>query len=392
MKIWKETGAVPIKAWVENVSSDIDKLALEQATNLSKLPFVYKHVALMPDVHGGMGVPIGGVLATRDVVIPNAVGVDIGCGMLGIRTNLTSIDLQTLKALVNDTKHKIPTGFSKRKSPVVEIPEKLMLEMANSEIMSNHIENAEMQLGTLGGGNHFLEIQEGSDGFIWIMIHSGSRNLGHTVAQAHDKIAVKLNKNWHSAVDSELKLAFLPTNTTEAKNYVSDMITCKVYAKLNRKTMGDLVMDSLKAYFPEVEVTASHDVTHNYVAVEEHFGEYVLVHRKGAVKAESGTPVIIPGSQGTKSYFGFGKGNPESFNSCSHGAGRLMSRTQAKKNLDFAAQKEMLDSQGIVHGMTSTKALDEAPGAYKSIDVVMANQTDLVMPTVELQPLAVIKG
>lgn len=386
------TEKIPIKIWTD----EIENGALEQAKNLANLPFAFKHIAIMPDTHQGFGMPIGGVLATKDVIIPNAVGVDIGCGMCAVKTSLTSIDKETLKKIMGEIRKAIPVGFNKHKEAQKGIlTPKLFFEQSQPDtIFLKEYDNAELSLGTLGGGNHFIEIQKGDDGHIWIMIHSGSRNLGLKVAEHYNKIAIEKNKEWFSNTQKELN--FLPVDSKEGKDYIKEMEYCVEFALANRK----LMMDRIKEVFiKELHNQNSNiffddmvNIAHNYAQLENHFGQNVWVHRKGATLATKNTIGIIPGSQGTKSYIVKGKGNPESFMSCSHGAGRKMGRNEAIKNLNLEEEIKKLDDVGVIHAIRGVKDLDEAPGSYKDIDVVMENQKDLVEILVELTPLAVIKG
>jgi tRNA-splicing ligase RtcB len=260
------------------------------------------------------------------------------------------------------------------------------------KIVNREYNAALKQLGTLGGGNHFIEIQKGSDGFIWIMIHSGSRNIGLKVANHYNKLAQGLNEKYFSSVPKEVQLAFLPIDSEEAKEYMDEMRYCIDFALANRKLMMDRMIEA----FTEVKGSFSHDElineSHNFAAWEHHFNTNVLVHRKGATRAYEGEFGMIPGSQGTKSYIVKGLGNEESFRSCSHGAGRKMGRARAMKELDLEKEIAFLEKQGIIHGIRHKADLEEAAGAYKDIDVVMENQRDLVDIVVELQPLAVMKG
>jgi len=397
-------GDIPLKIW----ATELEEGALEQAKNLTKLPFAFHHVAIMADSHQGYGMPIGGVLATKDVIIPNAVGVDIGCGMCAVKTSLTEIDTETLKKIMGEIRKAVPVGFNKHKEmqnetlmPDSEIYCTPLNDSNNprSFIINNEFNNALKSLGTLGGGNHFIEIQKGDDGHIWIMIHSGSRNLGLKVANHYNKLAIELNKKWHTGVDPKLELAFLPTNSKEGQDYIREMNYCTEYALANRKLMIDRIINVFNDVHWGNEVIGMSlledikiNIAHNYARLENHFGENVWVHRKGATSAKEGQLGIIPGSQGTKSYIVKGKGNRESFTSCSHGAGRLMSRTKAKQDLNLKEQIKILDDQNIVHGIRHENDLDEAPGSYKDIDIVMENQKDLVDIVVELSPLGVIKG
>ena len=244
----------------------------------------------------------------------------------------------------------------------------------------------------MGGGNHFLEIQQGSDGFVWLMIHSGSRNLGYQVAHHYNKLAIELNRKWHSSVPEKWQLAFLPLDGRKGRDYLREMQYCVDFALANRALMMQRMQEAFAEAVGDVDFGEIINIAHNYAAMEHHFKRNVMIHRKGATRAYADQLGIIPGSQGTASYIVKGKGEPESFMSCSHGAGRRMGRKQAQKELDLAAEKERLDAIGVIHGMRNAKDLDEAPGAYKDISVVMENQQDLVEIEVELRPLAVIKG
>ncbi len=383
------TERIPIKLWLK----DIEEGALKQAKNVANLPFAFKHVAIMPDCHEGYGMPIGGVLAAKNAIIPNAVGVDIGCGMCAVKTSLTEVSRKTLVNILSDVRTLIPVGFKhhKRKQDISTMPDNN--DIAEGGIIEQEFENARDQVGTLGGGNHFIEIQKGSDGHIWIMVHSGSRNIGLKVAEHYNRIAKSINEKWLSKKDRSKDLAHLPIDTREAKDYFKEMKYCIDFAFSNRK----LMMQNIKSVFYDHFGTKFNElqfvnIAHNYAVWENHFNTDVIVHRKGATSAKTGEIGIIPGSQGTKSYIVQGKGNPESFMSCSHGAGRILSRKQAKKTLDLKAEKTKLEKHGILHSIRTEKDLDEAPGAYKNIDIVMANQKDLVDILVELTPMAVIKG
>jgi tRNA-splicing ligase RtcB len=248
------------------------------------------------------------------------------------------------------------------------------------------------QLGTLGGGNHFIEIQKGSDGFIWIMIHSGSRNIGFKVANYYNRLAIDLNRRWGSKIPKQWQLAFLPIDSEPGQKYISEMRYCIDFAYANRKLMMERVQAALQKYAGPVSFDPLINIAHNYAVMEYHFHKNVMVHRKGATRAQDGEIGIIPGSQGTPSYIVRGKGNPESFSSCSHGAGRRMGRKQAQRQLDLEGEQKRLDDQGVLHSIRSRRDLDEAAGAYKDIDKVIDNQLDLVEVLVELRPLAVIKG
>jgi tRNA-splicing ligase RtcB len=395
-----ETQRVPIKLWLE----DIEEGAMAQAINLSNLPFVFKHVAIMPDSHQGYGMPIGGVLATEGVVIPNAVGVDIGCGMCSIKTSLTSIDTETIKKILGGSKEyhggirsAIPVGFNHHSKKQDESLMPIGFEQPYTlntfcPIVYTQYESALKQLGTLGGGNHFIELQKGNDGYIYVMIHSGSRNLGFKVAEFYNKLAIEVNAKWYTIVPKEHQLAFLPMNSPEGLAYLREMNYCVEFALANRKLMMENIKKCIVEVIPDVTFEPMINIAHNYATMENHFGKNVMVHRKGATLARQDTIGIIPGSQGTKSYIVRGLGNEESFTSCSHGAGRKMSRTKAQNELNLEDEIKKLDEQGIIHGIRNKNDLDEASGAYKDIDVVMSNQKDLVEIVTELTPLAVIKG
>jgi tRNA-splicing ligase RtcB len=260
-------------------------------------------------------------------------------------------------------------------------------------IVENQFENALTQIGTLGGGNHFIEIQKGSDNHIWIMIHSGSRNLGLKVAEHYNLLAKSLNEKWYVSVEKSKDLAFLPLETIEAQNYFNEMQYCVEFAYANRKLMMANVELAFEEQFSGNYTSLEFiNIAHNYARFENHFGSNVIIHRKGATSAHEGEKGIIPGSQGTKSYIVCGRGEPNSFKSCSHGAGRLLGRKQAQRSLNLKDEISKMNKQGILHNIRNQKDLDEAPGAYKNIDEVMQNQKDLVDVLVELKPLAVIKG
>ncbi len=383
------TERLPIKIWLD----DLEEGALQQAKNLANLPFAFKHVALMPDCHQGFGMPIGGVLALDDIIIPNAVGVDIGCGMCAVKTSLEHISHSQLKNVMADIRDVTPLGFKHHKTIQDEKHMPANKDPYSMEIVSREYESARYQVGTLGGGNHFIEIQKGNDGKIWIMIHSGSRNIGKQVADHYNRLAVKLNEQWKSPVPRSAQLAYLPLDTRESREYIKEMQYCVDFALANRKLMMDRTIDIFLDHFKsEFNALPMINIAHNYAAKEKHFGKEVIVHRKGATLAEEGTVGIIPGSQGTHSYIVKGKGNPESFYSCSHGAGRVMGRKQAQRSLNLKEEIRKLNEKGIIHAVRSVRDLDEAASAYKDINLVMRNQEDLVEILVELTPLAVVKG
>jgi tRNA-splicing ligase RtcB len=363
---------------------------MAQAQNISALPFLHRHVALMPDCHTGFGAPIGGVAGLKGVVCPAFVGVDIGCGMLACRTNLGDIDTEIVKRIMGDIRKLVPTGFTHHAKAQDEslMPD---YESDDMDVVGEQYASALKQLGTLGGGNHFIEIQHGSDNLVWFMIHSGSRNIGLKVAKYHNDLAKKLNKRWHTSVPARHDLAFLPLGMPEGAAYMNEMRYCLDFARASRKLMAERVREAFSNHTRCV-FSDDIDVHHNYAQIEHHFGQNVMVHRKGATSAREGEAGIIPGSQGTASYIVEGLGNPESFTSCSHGAGRKMSRTRAEAELNLEEEIAKLDAQGIVHGIRHQGDLDEAAGAYKCIETVMAEQEDLVKVVVKLTPLGVIKA
>jgi len=388
------TEKFPIYNW----ATDLEDSALEQAKNLANLPFIHHHVALAPDCHLGYGMPIGGIIATQGVIIPNGIGVDIGCGMVALKTNIkhSDLDIKTLKKILGEMRKEIPVGFNHHKNPVdiLDMPIlPLEADENNNYIIKQEFEKARYSLGTAGGGNHFLEIQKDNNGYIWIMIHSGSRNLGLKVANHYNNIAKIYNKKWYSSVPDKHDLAFLPLDTQYALDYILEMNYCVEFAYASRRYMMNKVIDIFHGHaFPLIRDIDMINIAHNYAKLEHHYGKNVYVHRKGATSAYKDEIGIIPGSQGTKSYIVKGLGNCESFKSCSHGAGRTMGRKQAQRELNLEIEKKNLDDQGIIHSIRNISDLDEAPSAYKDIDIVMQNQADLVEIIVELTPLAVMKG
>jgi len=380
------TERLPIKIWLD----DLEDQALAQAKNLANLPFAVKHIAIMPDSHPGYGMPIGSVLATKAVVVPNAVGVDIGCGMCAQKTNLKDISVNELKQILGIIRNTIPVGFNQHNEKQDEaLMPKNWEELT---IVKRNYSKARKQLGTLGGGNHFVEIQKGDDGCIWVMIHSGSRNLGYNVAKHYNDQAIKLNERHHSVVTKDKQLSFIPIEDKLAKDYIAEMNYCVDFALANRKQMMQRTMEAIKEVKGIIETDSLINESHNFAAWENHFNSNVFVHRKGATRAYKGELGMIPGSQGTKSYIVRGLGNEESFKSCSHGAGRKLGRKQAQRELDLAKEIKFLEDQNIVHSIRNKGDLDESSSAYKDINIVMENQKDLTEVVVELQPLGVLKG
>jgi len=376
-----DTERALIKMWID----DIEDGALQQARDLANLPFIFKWIAIMPDSHQGYGMPIGGVMATKGVIVPNAVGVDIGCGMAATKTSLTDIDTDTIKKVMQKIRDTVPVGFEHQQEAQVWDG---FDRAPDLKIIQQELTSSRKQLGTLGGGNHFIEIQKGSDGHVWVMLHSGSRNFGLKTAGDYHKKAQWLCEKWFSTIPNK-DLAFLPIESTEGNEYWNAMNYCLDFAQANRALMMKRVMEALHSESNAVTIEEV-NIHHNYAAFEHHYGVDVLVHRKGATKATAGLIGIIPGSMGTSSYITRGLGNQESFMSCSHGAGRRMGRKEAERTLNLEDEQKKME--GIVHGLRTAKDLDESPGAYKDIDTVMRNQSDLTEIVVTLKPLASIKG
>ena len=381
----------PVKIWANSV----DAKAMQQIKNLTTLPFLFHHLAIMPDVHAGMGMPIGGVLACKDVVIPNAVGVDIGCGMCAVKSNykVTDISQDVLrKKIMNGIRQRIPLGMAHHTQPQPETCLPNGHEVERMEVVKRRQSAIVYEVGTLGGGNHFIELQKDEEGNLWVMLHSGSRNLGKLVCEHYNKLAQQLNARWHTVVDEKLRLPFLPVGSVEFKNYWAEMQYCIDFALCNRSLMMQRIQEVITDALPGIAFEPMINIAHNYAAWENHYGQNVIVHRKGATLAREGMVGIIPGSQGTASYIVEGLGNAASFNSCSHGAGRVLSRTAAIASLDLQAEVAQLEAKGIVHAIRSQDDMQEATGAYKDIEEVIANQTDLIKVKTKLLPIAVIKG
>ncbi len=411
MFVWyeKENMKVPVKVWL-GAKEDLDETCVEQAYHLSRLPFLHKWVSLMPDTHAGMGMPIGGVIAAREVVIPNAVGVDIGCGMAYTRTNVRLEEIKDImtgngtmvQAMIGDIMRNIPVGFSHHKTPMPCYT----LDRAYDE-MDRYEEDGELlgqleagyfQIGTLGGGNHFIELQADDEGILSIMIHSGSRHFGKSVCDYFHQKARELNVRYYSQVPDEYRLAFLSADSREGRRYLNWMNLSMDFARENREKMMlavKAVMEKWIGKYTNLKLEFSEDINchHNYAALETHYGQEVYVHRKGAVRAENGELAVIPGAMGSCSYVVMGKGNPESFCSCSHGAGRQYSRKGAMAA--FTAEEVILDlaKQGVVLGKRGkADVAEESRFAYKDIDMVMDNQKDLVIPVRRLRTIGVVKG
>lgn len=403
---------LPIKVWLE-ASDQLEAVCLEQAVNLSNLPFAHQWIALMPDTHSGYGMPIGGVLASEGVVIPNAVGVDIGCGVVFEQTSLPVAALTggpfgkgVVETIVSEILRRIPTGFSHHKQKqTCTAAEHFSKKLTTCQKRSfeyplmKELENACFQMGTLGGGNHFIELQEDDEGLLCLMVHSGSRNVGHTLCTHFNKLAKELNKRKETAVPAKWDLAYLSAQSPEGEAYIRWMQFALEFAFENRERMMDIVREIVQKTATrykvpgEIQVLAHHHCHHNYASLEYHGGKNVWIHRKGAIRVREGEIGIIPGAMGGWSYLVRGRGNPESFNSCSHGAGRQMSRQAAKKQFSVQETLKDLAVQGVVIGKAKQADIgEESRFAYKDIEFVIRNELDLIDPVKRMKTVAVVKG
>lgn len=377
----------PIKIWTE----DIEPEAQEQLERLARLPFIYKHISVMPDVHAGRGSTIGTVIATKGAIIPSAVGVDIGCGMSAVRLSFNISDVKNLSKLRSSIERSIPVGRFGNSVLTKSTEDQLHLLGKPNTMEDSLFKKASLQLGSLGGGNHFIELCEDEVGGAWVMLHSGSRHVGKTLADIHINSAKNLMKRYFIDLPDP-ELAYLAQNTEEFKAYINDLHWAQGYAKANRAEMMSRVLKDIShhMYHESREISVLRiDCHHNYTSMENHFGSNVWITRKGAVSAKEGQLGIIPGSMGDKSYIVKGLGNKESFCSCAHGAGRRMSRTKAKA---VYSREDLIEQTKGVECRKDEDLIDEIPGAYKNIDEVMDNQKDLVTPIVTLKQVMCIKG
>ena len=395
----KSKQLVPVKVW-----SDIDTVetsAIQQLTNISSLPFVFKHVAAMPDVHLGVGATVGSVIATKGAVIPAAIGVDIGCGMMAVKLN---VDVNKLKDKCAQIRHSIersvPVGFAAHKNATSDMMhwtgwqdwDKLYASKYRRVTESELKAKALKQLGTLGGGNHFIELCEDTEGGAWVMLHSGSRGIGNNLASLYiDNAKADMKRMFITLPDPDL--AYYVENTKEYDQYMFDLMWAQDYAKANREFMMKSILKDISHALglagEPLPILMEVNCHHNYASKENHYGENVLITRKGAIRARTADLGIIPGSMGAKSFIVRGLGNHESFNSCSHGAGRKMSRTKAKATFTV---DDLRNQTAGVDCRKDDGVLDEIPGAYKDIDVVMENQKDLVEIVAQLKQFMCIKG
>lgn len=395
---FKEENSRPVKIWTEHVEDS----ALTQLKNISRLPFIHSNgVAAMPDVHMGVGASVGTVIATDGAIIPSAVGVDIGCGMNAVRLSLKASDLpDSLKAIRNQIERDIPLGAGGAhkgeghkneafgRMPLVShsatLPSKL------NEIHSNWVDKALSQLGTLGSGNHFIELCTDENQDVWIMLHSGSRGIGNMIGSYFIEKAKKRMEQYFITLPDD-NLAYLPEETDDFNEYVEAVGWAQNYALENRRLMMETVIAALRRHIP-IEFTITQEAInchHNYVEKENHFGRNMWVTRKGAIRARKGDLGIIPGSMGQKSYIVRGKGNLESYCSCSHGAGRSMSRSEARRRFTVEDLKEQ--TKGVECPKTDA-VLDEIPSSYKDLDIVMGNQSDLIEIVHTLKAIMNVKG
>jgi tRNA-splicing ligase RtcB len=397
-----EGNSHPIKAWIHGVQ--LEDAARKQLVNLSGLPFIHKHIAAMPDVHWGMGATVGSVIATKGAIIPAAVGVDIGCGMMAVRTSLTSASLpDNLHAVRSAIEASVPhgrtdNGGANDRGSWGDVPGFCAGAWAGiakeyEAIIAKHpgaeAKSTARHLGTLGTGNHFIELCLDEADRVWVMLHSGSRGVGNKIGQYFIAAAKKDMARWFIHLP-DADLAYIPDGSELFKDYVHAVEWAQRFATLNRQAMMAATLTAIEsqlgAFTADSEAVNCH---HNYIARENHFGANVIVTRKGAVRAREGDLGIIPGSMGAKSFIVRGKGNPESFCSCSHGAGRAMSRGEARRR--FTVADHVAATEGV-ECRKDAEVIDETPAAYKSIDAVMAAQADLVDIVHTLRQVVCVKG
>jgi tRNA-splicing ligase RtcB len=389
-------GRVPVRIYTDEIEAG----ARRQLENLAQLPCVFHHVAAMPDVHTGIGATVGSVIATHRAIIPAAVGVDIGCGMMAARLTLTAneLDERALKRVFDQISRDVPVGREQHRSERAASDAARPFERGLREILARHPElekrlgkssNWICQLGTLGGGNHFIEVCLDEAQRAWVMLHSGSRGIGNAIG-THFIALARRDMERASVHLPDRDLAYFEEGAQHFDEYVEAVDWAQRYAMRNREVMMDLILKALERHLPEFSVSETAvNCHHNYVERERHFGSQVWVTRKGAIRAGAGEPGIIPGSMGAKSYIVRGKGAAESFESCAHGAGRRMSRTEAQRR--FTAQDLALQTAGVIC-RKDKGVVDEIPGAYKDIDQVMANQSDLVEIVHTLKQVVCVKG
>lgn len=391
-----QRGGARVKIWTE----DVDAQSVAQLLNVASLPFIFHHVAAMPDVHYGLGATIGSVIATHRAIIPAAVGVDIGCGMVACRLSLTADDLseKSLKKIFDQISRDVPVGRGQHADERVLVDMVKPFEPGLARLTGKHpdllksfgkFSKWQNQMGTLGGGNHFIEVCLDEDDQVWVMLHSGSRGIGNALADYFIQLA-KRDMEQQITHLPDHNLAYLSEGTQYFADYVEAVSWAQDYAMHNRQAMMTLVLAALRRHLPGFSVTSEVvNCHHNYVARELHFGETVWVTRKGAIRAGDGDLGIIPGSMGARSYIVRGKGHPESFHSSAHGAGRRMSRTAALKR--FTPQDLQRETAGVIC-RKDKGVLDEIPAAYKDIDQVMHQQRDLTEVIHTLKQVVCVKG
>ncbi|MDQ3880239.1 MAG: RtcB family protein [Chloroflexota bacterium] len=382
---------MPIRNWAPDAVGEV----LVQAANLSRLPFAIHHIALMPDAHVGYGMPIGGVLFADGAVVPYGIGVDIGCGVALATTDVTVEQLThgTLERVLGEIERRVPTGTKSHTRRIDRgRAEADIGRPPPPSIAEQWFARALQQLGTLGSGNHFLELQRDDAGAVYVMLHSGSRSLGKAICDAFHRRALATNASSGVALPHR-DLAYLAADGADGRDYWSAMEYALRFAEVNRQRMLDQVQIAFERHTTIGRFDRRVDVHHNYAARERHFGRDGIVHRKGAVRARVGETVLIPGSMGTASYVAEGLGNPDAFESCQHGAGRAMSRGAARKAMSSAELLRQMDRLGVkLFSGEPRSAAEEAPMAYKDIETVMARSADLVRPVTRLTPLGVVKG
>ena len=387
---------VPVKIW----TNEVDERSRQQLANIASMPFIHHHMAAMPDVHLGIGATVGSVIATHKAIIPAAVGVDIGCGMVAARLSLSANDLdeKSLKKVFEQISRDVPVGRAQHADAKTLMDAVRPFELGLKVLTDRHPELLKTfgkfskwmnQMGTLGGGNHFIEVCLDESNQVWVMLHSGSRGIGNAIADYFIKLARKDMERWMIQLPDR-DLAYFPEGSEYFADYVEAVHWAQDYAFANRQAMLELVLRGLERHLPPFTVTTEAvNCHHNYVAKEHHYGADVWVTRKGAIRAREGDLGIVPGSMGARSFIVRGKGNPESFCSSAHGAGRLMSRTEATKTFTEA------DLERQTAGVICRKdkgVVDEIPGAYKDIDVVMENQKDLTEILHTLKQVVCVKG
>ncbi len=384
------SNATPVKVW----TNDIDEATQQQLQNVAALPFIHHHVAAMPDVHLGLGATIGAVIPTVDAIVPAAVGVDIGCGMVAVRTSLTANELpDNLKAVRFGIESRVPVGFAGHARDDIRQHAVRKLQSRVRAFADNYpslvTDKWMLQIGSLGGGNHFIEVCLDEAQRVWVVLHSGSRGFGNRIGQYFIGLAKQEMQRKHVHLPDR-SLAYLQQGSELFSDYVGAVELAQDYARINREEMLDLIVEAMRMHLPPFSLTQEAiNCHHNYVARERHFGREVWLTRKGAIRAQAGDLGIVPGSMGAASYIVRGRGNTESFCSCAHGAGRRMSRHQAKRTFSL---EDMQQQTAGVECRKDKGVIDEIPAAYKDINEVMANQSDLIEVVHTLKQMLCVKG